>query len=250
MLKHLRKFTQRVKPATQPLSSAQPTSCVPRPINAAIVNPDCQKFEVNNWILSEFVVQHLVPVVGLHPFPVNELLLMSSAVCRIRPKHIFEWGTHIGRSARVFYETSKWLGQDTTVHSIDLPDEVEHVEHPGQERGKLVRDIPQVKLYQGDGLEVALKLGRSFSQNEPFLFFLDGDHSYESVFRELSGLIDAFPSSSFLVHDSFYQSPDSRYNVGPYQAIQSILEGRRDDFQVLPTNTGLPGMTLLYNLRK
>ena len=213
-----------------------------------LVNPYCSEFEVNNWVISEFVIKHLVPFVGVHPFPINELLLMSSALCRIRPTHLFEWGTHIGKSARVFYETSKYFGLNTTIHSIDLPEETHHVEHPGKQRGALVRHIQDVKLYEGDGLEIALQLGRALHNQEPFLFFLDGDHSYNSVVRELTGLLESFPYSSLVVHDTFYQSPESNYNVGPHEAIKFVLRDRSDLYRTISTETGLPGMTLIYRI--
>lgn len=57
-----------------------------------IVNPDCSEFEVNNQLISEFILKKLVPIVGIHPYPLNELMLMVAAVCRLEPTHIFEWG--------------------------------------------------------------------------------------------------------------------------------------------------------------
>src|ERR1043166_6020595 len=48
------------------------------------VNVHCQEFEVNNWLVSEFVLKTLVPIVGTHPFPLNELVLMVAAVCRLK----------------------------------------------------------------------------------------------------------------------------------------------------------------------
>ena len=88
------------------------------------LNEKSSEFEVNNWIVSEFVVDKLIPVVGMHPFPLNELMLMSSAVCRFKPELIFEWGTNIGKSARIFYETIKAFDVASQIHSIDLPDDV------------------------------------------------------------------------------------------------------------------------------
>jgi len=213
------------------------------------VNPHCVEFECNNWVLSKHVIERLVPLVGIHPFPLNELLLMSAALCRIHPKHVFEWGTNIGKSARIFYETSKCFGLGTTIHSIDLPETVAHVEHPGKRRGALVRGLRDVILYEGDGLDVASKLGHSMVNQGPFLFFLDGDHSYESVRRELSSITEQFSSSSVLIHDTFYQSAESSYNVGPYEAVQSVMRDQRDPYRIIATSTGLPGMTLLYRAR-
>lgn len=209
-------------------------------------NGDCSEFEVNKWAMSEFVVNRLLPIVGVHPFPLDELLLMSAAVCRLRPRHIFEWGTHVGKSARIFYETSRWLGLGTTVHTIDLPDHVAHVEHPGNQRGRLVQGLASVRLYQGDGLETACALWRALVQEAPFLFFLDGDHSEESVARELAGVAEAFPEAAVLVHDTFYQSHESNYCIGPHLAVERFLHSSSHEYATITTSMGLPGMVLLY----
>ena len=77
-----------------------------------IKNPGAFEFEVDNWVISEFIVKKILPFVGFHPFPLNELHLMVAATCRFRPSHIFEWGTHTGKSARVFYETTRHWGME------------------------------------------------------------------------------------------------------------------------------------------
>jgi cephalosporin hydroxylase len=211
-----------------------------------VVNENCSEFEVNNWILSDFVMNTLLPVVGFQPYPLNELMLMAGAVCRFHPAHVFEWGTHVGRSARIFFETCQKFSVEAQIHSIDLPDDVSHAEHPGIQRGELVRNIPAVHLYQGDGLNVALEIARTLPPGTQLLFFLDGDHRYESVYRELTGIMREFPTANILVHDTFYQSPDAQYNTGPYQAIKDALASRPNSCKTLATTTGLPGMTLLY----
>lgn len=211
-------------------------------------NPDGAEFEVNNWAISDFVLSRLVPVVGVHPYPLNELMLMAGAVCRFRPTHVFEWGTNVGASARVFYETAKRFGIATEIHSIDLPADVAHVEQPGSRRGKLVKGKPGVVLHLGDGLETSLEIYRTLPKGSRVLFFVDGDHSYESVRRELAAIVDQVAAPVVLLHDTFYQSADSGYNVGPHQAIRDVLaqlpEGRR--LRTMETKTGLPGMTLVY----
>ena len=73
-------------------------------------NPACAEFDVDNWAVSRFVLANLIPAVGVEPFPLHELMLMSAAVCRLRPPQIFEWGTHVGKSARVFYECTRHYG--------------------------------------------------------------------------------------------------------------------------------------------
>jgi cephalosporin hydroxylase len=210
------------------------------------VNPGSTEFEVNNWIISEFVVEKLVPVAGVHPFPLNELMLMSAAVCRFRPSLIFEWGTNIGKSARVFYETVKAFDIPCEIHSIDLPDDVFHNEHPKQNRGKLVRGLKEVTLHQADGLTRSFEIYDKSSNRERVLFFVDGDHSYESVKKELDAILTHVPHAAVLLHDTFYQSEDSGYNLGPYNAVRDVLGARTEKYNALSTNTGLPGMTLVY----
>lgn len=210
-------------------------------------NITATEFEVDNWVLSRFVLQTLVPAVGFHPFPLNELMLMSGAVCRFKPAFIFEWGTHRGVSARVFRETITSFNIPCAIHSIDLPDDVEHGEHPKDMRGELVRGMKEVTLHQGDGVTTAAELCNRLAANgQRVLFYVDGDHSHASVTRELTAILDARPDAIALLHDTFYQSAGSNYNIGPYQAINEVLAGRTNKYKTLSTATGLPGMTLLY----
>ncbi|MES2893447.1 MAG: CmcI family methyltransferase [Bacteroidota bacterium] len=208
---------------------------------------DAGRFEVNNWDLSSFILKKLIPVVGHHPFPLNELALMTAAVAWTRPTHIFEWGTHIGKSARIFYETGRFLKIDAEVHSIDLPDDIDHVEHPHGTRGKLVKGKKNVFLHQGDGVDTALRLYQQRGKNSKPLFYLDGDHSYETVSRELQAILVTVPDPKIILHDTFYQTGEPRYNIGPYQAIEDTLaKFPHLSFNRIDTNTGLPGMTFLY----
>ena len=211
-----------------------------------VCNSGCEFFEVDNWSISQFILERLVPLVGCHPFPLNEQMLMTAAVCRIRPTHILEWGTNIGASARIFHEICRGFSVQAEIHSIDLPDYAKHEEHPGQQRGWLVRGIPEVRMYQGDGCDVALSIIAAAPATVRPLFFLDGDHSYTSVRRELVSIIDTVCNASVLVHDTFWQSEESGYNTGPYRAIQDVLQETDTSFDVYAQNIGLPGMTLLW----
>lgn len=210
------------------------------------MNPTAGEFEVDTWAISAFVVHSLVPVVGTHPFPLHELMLMTAAVCRLHPAQIFEWGTHIGKSARVFYEVVNHFGLDAEIHSTDLPDDVVHVEHPHGDRGKLVQGLTGVQLHQGDGVETSLRLWQSGGRKPRPLFFVDGDHSRDSVLRELAAIAAAVPDAAMLVHDTFYQSPDSDYNIGPHAAIRDLVATTPGRFHEYHSGLGLPGMTLLY----
>ena len=75
---------------------------------------------------------------------------------------------------------------------------------------------------------------------------LDGDHSFESVWRELRAIVRDVPRAVVLVHDTFLQSASSGYNVGPHRAIDAVLaEPAGQLYERIDSATGLPGMTLL-----
>lgn len=213
------------------------------------INTNCSEFEVNNWEISDFVIDKLIPIVGTRPFPLNEQMLLVATVCRFKPDYIFEWGTNVGRSARIFYEICKNFGIPTKIHSIDLPEEVYHVEHPHEKRGFLVKGIQEVSLHLGDGLETSSKIITQIPPTSTLMFFLDGDHGYESVHRELTWIMSNISNSVILVHDSFYQSPESQYNIGPFRAIQDAKKASTTTFREMTTSLGLPGLTLLYPYR-
>lgn len=208
-------------------------------------------FEVNNWTLSTFVVKKLVPIVGTHPFPVSELLLLAGAFCWTAPTHVFDWGTHIGKSARIFYETGRYFRIRSEFHSIDLPNQSDHQEHPGKQRGSLVRHLPSVHLHTGDGVTTALSiLKQSKLVSTRPLFFLDGDHNYETVYRELTNILSTYPQAHLLVHDTFDQASSSGYNTGPHRAVVELLRQQPEGHTTLSVSTGLPGMTFLYPRRQ
>ncbi len=209
-------------------------------------NLDSASFEVNNWVTSEFIVERLVPVVGMHPFPLDELSLMTATVCRFRPQLVFEWGTNIGKSARIFREIANGFDIPCHVHSIDLPDDVFHNEHPKNDRGKMVRGMKGVTLHQADGITRSMEILAKENPAGNVLFFVDGDHSYESVHKELTAICAQVPKAIVLLHDTFYQSPDSKYNVGPHEAVRDVLAQQATKYKTISTQLGLPGMTLVY----
>ena len=99
-----------------------------------VKNTGCTEFEVDNLVLSRFVLRRLVPVVGYEPYPLNELMFMGAAMCRVRPTHLIEWGTNIGKSARIFAETNDEFGL-----GVELTDRLNDLFHladrGGQQRG-------------------------------------------------------------------------------------------------------------------
>ena len=200
--------------------------------------------EANKWMLSEFVHYKLFGIVGVEPYPLDEQLLMCSTLAFFKPDIIVEWGTHFGKSARIFYEAVSYLRLSIQIHSIDLPPAVEHVEniHSISQRAILVRGLPVI-LHLGDGLTIAKKVLTELKPNLP-LFFVDGDHSYASVQNELNGIKSMAPRAIVLAHDTFFQGPESGYNCGPYEAIKEFT--LQNQLPLESTILGLPGMSLTY----
>lgn len=216
-------------------------------IISAIMNlslPTKTLLEINTWKLSEFVYHKLVPVVSYKPFPLDELLLMTAAVVNFKPDLICDWGTHVGKSARIFYEISTHFEIDTKLYSIDLEDPHQHPEHPGNDRGLLIKKIKDVTQLTGDGVTKALEVYKEGTFDKP-LFFLDGDHSLETVTRELNTIADSVQSPVILVHDTFRQRKDNGYNYGPFNAVVAFVS-THPEVEVIQTATGLPGMSLIY----
>ena len=91
-----------------------------------IVDKSRGELEVDNWIISDFILNKLIPIVGIRPFPLNELMILVSSVIVTKPTHIYEWGTNIGKPARIFYEICKYFNIFSEIHSIDLPDYIQH----------------------------------------------------------------------------------------------------------------------------
>ena len=200
-------------------------------------------FEVDCWVISEILLDRVIPIIGIHPYPLNEQMLMAAAVAFVQPGTILEWGTHFGKSARLFWEVKEAMGMDCRIYSIDSMDP-DHPEYPGRARGKFLShtDVEQIV---GDGLEVALKRLDDTMGSRPVLIYIDGDHSQGAVKRDLSVWSKLPYGSGLLAHDVFYQNP-SNYNIGPWDSFQDFLreEGStisQEQWQLL----GLPGMVFV-----
>ncbi|MFN3531096.1 MAG: methyltransferase domain-containing protein [Candidatus Brocadia sp.] len=198
--------------------------------------------EADKSMLSNFIITKLIPIVGTKPYPLDELLLICSAVSYFKPQAIIEWRTHSGCSARIFYETTKHLGVHAEIHSIDLPPSVSHPENLKDGRATFVKGLP-ITLHLGDGLDVAKELMKN-KKNIFTLFFVDGDHSYQSVWRELNGIKTIAENAAILVHDTFYQGKESNYNCEPFEAVTKFA--KENGYAVWSTQLGLPGMSLLW----
>jgi hypothetical protein len=195
--------------------------------------------ESDKWSASDTVLR-LQHVVGKRPYPLDELLLMTAAFQYLQPAVVVEIGTHARKSARIWWELSRMSVRRTAIHTIDLHDP-SHVEYPGKTLGRMIKG-PAVVQHYGDGFEVADRLLPTFARSDCWLF-LDGDHAYETVAKELT-LVSRHPNVvGVLVHDTFYQ-PGSEYNHGPYEAVTAFVAAH-PVLEVVHAHIGLPGMTYI-----
>ncbi|MBA4321094.1 MAG: hypothetical protein C0412_22110 [Flavobacterium sp.] len=200
--------------------------------------------EANKWYLSEFVIKKIYPITGIHPYPLDEVLLIGSSISYFKPDGIIEWGTHEGKSARIFWEYVRFLNLNCEIHSVDLPATNPHNENISEEylRARYIKQFPVI-LHEGDGLTVGLEIVKSKMFKRP-LFFLDGDHSYANISRELTAIKKSVDSCIILIHDTFNQGKESNYNCGPYIAFQEFVV--QNNLPHYSTILGLPGMSLTY----
>lgn len=216
-------------------------------------NPQLWCCEADTTALDQLVLEKVIPQTGLL-YPLPEISLMALAVARVQPTHIFEWGTSSGGSAKIFHTITEALGWKTEIHTWDLPEDVPHGQHPGQEHGKLARGLPRVHFHREDGLTGALgKMAAERSKNPKFrgLFFVDGDHSYHSVIRELAGLISVQDEFHLLAHDTFVQKPDAKgQSRESWLGCPTALEAFAKDYRWLNVGFGNPGMAYLWGRGK
>jgi len=209
--------------------------------------------EANPAELDRLLLEGILPKTGLL-YPLAEISLMALVVDRVKPTHILEWGTSIGRSAAIFHAITSALNMNTEIHTWDLPEGVSHGQHPGGDHGKLARGLPRVHFHRQDGLQGALvKMSAERKKNPDcrFLFFVDGDHAYPSVIRELGGLISAQDEFHVLAHDTFVQKPDGKgKSRESWLGCPTSLEAFAKDYRWLNVGFGSPGMAYLWGWGK
>ena len=163
----------------------------------------------------------------------DELELMAETMLELRPSHVFEWGTNIGASARVFYEVARLAELPCEVHTTEHPDPTT-VDHPGHRYGELIRNC-RLWMHQGDGLRRSLAEYALCGEPRAALFFLDGDHSYRAVTRELEGIAQVARSAVILVHDTRHPFEDIGAAVADF-----LIDGHHNyDVRWLDSQAGM-----------
>lgn len=158
---------------------------------------------------------------GLPGYGGDEVGFLAETVFELEPDFICEWGTNRGSSARIFYEACQMLDVVPVIHTIELPNKLAPVtpDHPGIQTGMFLRGLKGVSRHRGDGATEALKLYRQASPSRP-LIFLDGDHSFETVYKELAMVLSEMPNAVVVLHDTNH--PMIPGPTGPTEAL-SVL---------------------------
>lgn len=171
-------------------------------------------------------------------YPDEEIGLMVDTLEKFRPYWIFEWGTNRGSSARIFWEAARLIPLQVEIHTTELPDGIDYLEHPGDDSGLFVRGLERVTQHRGDGVETSLSLANLLPKRKT-LFFIDGDHNSEVVESELFEVCETYPDAAVLLHDTGHSAS------GPRDALANFLATAwRKSYDVTRVETPV-GMTRL-----
>lgn len=184
-------------------------------------------------------VQAILDLLAIPGYPPEEIGLMVDTIVNYRPMYVFEWGTNRGSSARIFYEASRLAAIPCEIHTTELPPDVPYLEHPGEESGLFVRNLP-VEQHRGDGLQVTLELMALTDGHHSTVVYIDGEHSPPTALRELQEIHRARPEAVILLHDT-------AHNVsGPREALEEFLSDKPGRFRIFRVDVaGHPGLTRL-----
>lgn len=156
----------------------------------------------------------------------EDIGFMAHVVGEVQPTHIFEWGTNVGASARIFYElTEDWI-PTVDIHSTDWrPPGSRCFEFPDRYQGYWVDGLP-VTLHEGDGLKTTLE-GFKWAKPARALVYLDDGHLFEENYVALETLHREHPDVSILVDDARTGEPLAALeefflvNPGAYTAVSN-----------------------------
>jgi len=87
---------------------------------------------------------------------------------------------------------------------------------------------PHIRMLKGDGVTTALAEFVRLGGPERSVFFLDGDHSYTAVTRELQEIAAAAPRAVILVHDTSHPVEDTESAVEDFLSREG--EAYRSDW--------------------
>jgi cephalosporin hydroxylase len=153
----------------------------------------------------------------------DEVGFMEETLLQVRPSFIGEWGTNRGSSARIFYELTRLHGILCSIHTVDLPEALSSLDrdHAGIATAQFLEKT-DVRCHRGDGVTEALLAYCWNHEPKSALFFLDGDHLKQSVYREITMIHRLAPDAVMLLHDT--------NNNGPEFAVREYIDRHPDHY--------------------
>ncbi len=169
-----------------------------------------------------YATDHIVRL-GIPGYGEDEIAFMEETILLCPPHLIGDWGTNRGSSARIFYELTAYYHIACEVHTVDLPGVLAPNDHPGHTWGEFIKDTGVI-WHEGDGVTEALLYSVEIGQP---LFFLDGDHSYENVYREIRMIHRVRPEATMLLHDTqSFPGQAARTFLGRFPGTYTLTELR------------------------
>ncbi len=163
-------------------------------------------------------------------------------ICGLEPEKVLEVGTHIGASTLYLARALKAGGDHGSITTVDLFDVNDPATGAWKQRG--LELSPQgyadrldcqdrIKFVARPALDFMIETDEKFG-----LVFLDGDHSAQAVYREVSAALPLLaPGGLILLHDYYPNGrplfPDNGVITGPYQALRRIT-AENPEISVLP----------------
>lgn len=125
----------------------------------------------------------------------TDLIILQEIIFECKPKFIIETGTYQGGTAVYFASLLRLLNNNGKVISIDIS-------LPAETRRQISRHPlgKDIILYEGDSASAAIekKVRQELNDEKNILVFIDSDHGYEHVFKELQIYSKFVPVGGYL----------------------------------------------------
>ena len=164
---------------------------------------------------------------GINP---GDRRALYSLIAALKPQNVLEVGTHIGASTLYISSALKHAGENAKLTTVDILD-VNAEDAPWKKLGLQMspRDFAS-KLGCADSIEFKATPAQLYMQDTKNRFdfiFLDGDHSSQAVYKEVSMALKLLnPGGVILLHDYYPDAKPLFSNgviiPGPFRALDRI----------------------------
>jgi predicted O-methyltransferase YrrM len=180
---------------------------------------------VHEEICGVFADDHIMG--GINPGDRRALFYLVRA---LKPRRVLEVGTHIGASTLYIARALKYVAHDAMVTTVDILN-VNDPQGPWKQLG-----LPHSPAECADRLgcldSIVFKASPALAfmadTSEKFdLIFLDGDHSANAVYREVSAALSLLNEGGVILLHDYYPGarplfPDGNIISGPCRAMQRV----------------------------